>query len=110
VATDHEGHFRLLGLAGRHLDAECAALPSVQVHVVPPSVGMYPGLGGPFTIADLPEGGGRVAHVDGQVRAQIVEQTSDIATLDRRWERIRGEALPRAQSLDLIREAATSWT
>ena len=93
--------------------AECAELPSVQVHVVPPSVGMYPGLGGPFTIADLPEGAGRVArvaHVDGQVRAHIVEQASDIATLDRRWERIRGEALPRAQSLDLIREAATSWT
>ncbi|MFG1955127.1 hypothetical protein [Micromonospora sp. NPDC048830] len=34
----------------------------------------------------------------------------DVATLDRRWERVRGEALSRAQSLDLIREAARSWT
>ncbi|MDG4827697.1 helix-turn-helix transcriptional regulator [Solwaraspora sp. WMMD1047] len=89
--------------------ANCAELPSVQVHMVPTSVGMYPGLGGPFTVADLPEGG-RAAHVDGQAPAQILEKPMEIATLDRRWERIRGEALPRAQSLDLIREAAASWT
>lgn len=89
--------------------AECAELPSVQVHLVPTSVGMYPGLGGPFTIAQMREGG-RVAHVDGQAPAQILEKPEEIATLDRRWERIRGEALPRAQSLEMIREAATSWT
>ncbi|MFK3979133.1 DUF5753 domain-containing protein [Micromonospora sp. NPDC050397] len=90
--------------------AECAELSSVQVHVVPLGVGMYPGLGGPFAIADLPDGGRRMAHVDSQAPAQFLDQPEDIATLDRRWERIRGEALPRAQSLDLIREAATSWT
>ncbi|MGC4880765.1 DUF5753 domain-containing protein [Micromonospora sp. DT43] len=89
--------------------ARCAQLPSVQVYVVPATVGMYPGLGGPFIIAEL-EGGGRVAHVDGQAQAQITEQQGEIATLDRRWERIRGEALSRGQSLDLLREAASSWT
>lgn len=89
--------------------AECAELRSVQVHMVPTSVGMYPGLGGPFSIAEMPEGG-RVAHVDGQGEAQVTEKTSAIATLERRWERIRGEALPRVQSLELIREAAASWT
>jgi lambda repressor-like predicted transcriptional regulator len=89
--------------------AECAELPSVQVHVAPTSVGMYPGLGGPFTLAELPDGG-RIAHVDGQAPAQILRKPEEIATLDRRWERIRGEVLPRAQSLDLIREAATAWT
>jgi hypothetical protein len=89
--------------------AECAELPSVQIHVVPADVGMYPGLGGPFTIAELSDGG-RVAHVDSQAQAQIVEQVAEIATLDRRWERIRGEALPRGRSLELLREAARSWT
>lgn len=89
--------------------AECAELPSVQIHIVPAGVGMYPGLGGPFTIAELADGG-RVAHVDSQAQAQILEQASEIATLDRRWERIRGEALPRGRSLDLLREATRSWT
>ncbi|ASW56107.1 helix-turn-helix transcriptional regulator [Plantactinospora sp. KBS50] len=89
--------------------AECAELPSVQIHVVPTSVGMYPGLGGPFIVAELPDGK-RVAHVDGQVEARIVEQTAEVVTLDHRWERIRGEALSRQQSLDLIKEAVSSWT
>ncbi|MEV4760372.1 DUF5753 domain-containing protein [Micromonospora sp. NPDC049559] len=88
---------------------ECAQLPAVRLHVVPSTVGMYPGWGGPFTIAELP-GGERVAHVDSQAQAQIIQQIGDVATLDRRWERIRAEALSQAQSLDLLREAARSWT
>ncbi|MFI6760887.1 Scr1 family TA system antitoxin-like transcriptional regulator [Micromonospora sp. NPDC050417] len=87
----------------------CSELPGVQVHVVPASVGMYPGLGGPFILADLPEGA-RAAHVDSQVQAQIVGGAAEIATLGRRWERIRGKALPEEQTLDLLREVATSWT
>ncbi|MFY1691751.1 DUF5753 domain-containing protein [Plantactinospora sp. WMMB782] len=86
-----------------------ADLPTVQVHVVPAGVGMYPGLGGPFILADLPDGV-RAAHVDSQVRAQIVDGAADIATLGHRWERIRGKALSEEQSLDLLREVATSWT
>ncbi|MER7272276.1 DUF5753 domain-containing protein [Micromonospora carbonacea] len=89
--------------------AECAQRPSVQVYIVPATAGMYPGLGGPIILAELPDGE-QVAHVDSQAHAQIINQTSGVATLIRRWERIRGEALSRAQSLDLIREAAASWT
>jgi hypothetical protein len=89
--------------------AECAELPSVQVHVVPAGVGMYAGLGGPFIVAELPDGG-RVAHIDSQAQAQIVNEAREIATFERRWERIRGEALSRRQSLDLIKEATSSWT
>ncbi|MEO3779220.1 DUF5753 domain-containing protein [Micromonospora sp. B11E3] len=88
---------------------ECAQLPSVQIHIVPSDVGMYPGLGGPFTIAEMPDGA-RVAYVDSQMTAQIFEQPADVATLERRWERIRGESLPRKRSLDLLKEAARSWT
>ncbi len=89
--------------------AECATRPAVQVFIVPASVGMYSGLGGPFTIAELPDGN-RVVHVDSQAEAQIIERTTTIATLERRWECVRGEALSRTHSLDLIREAAASWT
>lgn len=70
--------------------AECAELKTVQIHMIPRDIGMYPGLGGPFTIAEMPEGG-RIAHVDSQAEAQIVEKPSKIATLERRWERIRGK-------------------
>ncbi|PZF97814.1 hypothetical protein C1I93_10570 [Micromonospora endophytica] len=52
--------------------AACARLPSVQLHIVPASAGMHPGYGGPFTMADLPDGS-RIAHIDGQGQAQIVE-------------------------------------
>ncbi|MFG2108047.1 DUF5753 domain-containing protein [Micromonospora chersina] len=89
--------------------ATCAAMPAVQVHVVPKDIGMYAGLGGGFILAELPAGE-HVAHADSQARAQIVNDAADVATLSRRWERIRGEALPRAQSLELIRKAAGSWT
>ncbi|GGM57760.1 hypothetical protein GCM10011608_48350 [Micromonospora sonchi] len=89
--------------------AACAALPSVQLHIVPASAGMHPGYGGPFILADLPDGS-RIAHIDGQVQAQIMEQRPELATLERRWARITGEALPRAQSLALITEAAAAWT
>lgn len=89
--------------------ARCATLPMVQVHIVPRDVGMYPGLGGGFIIAELLDGE-HVAHVDSQASAQILNQAADVATLSRRWERIRGEALSRPQSLDLIRKAAGSWT
>ncbi|MGW1062862.1 DUF5753 domain-containing protein [Micromonospora rubida] len=88
---------------------EAAQRPSVQVYIVPATAGMYPGLGGPIILAELPDGE-HVAHVDSQARAQIINQGSDVVTLVRRWERIRGEAFSRAQSLDLIREAAASWT
>lgn len=87
----------------------CAESPRVQLHVVPLDAPSYPGLDGPFTIADMPDGS-RVAHVDSPARAQLLEKTSDIVTLERRWELIRGEALPRGRSLDLLREAAAAWT
>jgi hypothetical protein len=50
-----------------------------------------------------------VAYLDQQVRAQVMHQTEDIAIVHRHWEAVRGEALSRRQSLDLIKEAARSW-
>ena len=89
--------------------ARSAELPNVQVHVVPVSVGMYPGLSGGFIIAETMDGR-HVAHADSQVAANIVDRPADLASLVSRWEHIRGEALPRRQSLHLIRKAAASWT
>ncbi|MER5700532.1 Scr1 family TA system antitoxin-like transcriptional regulator [Micromonospora sp. NPDC002296] len=82
---------------------------ALQVHVVPAGTPMYPGMGGPFTLAEMPDGA-RVVHIDGQINAQIITDQVDIATVERRWARIVGEALPRVASLDLIKKAAASWT
>ncbi|GIJ10224.1 helix-turn-helix domain-containing protein [Micromonospora andamanensis] len=84
-------------------------LPHVQILVVPEEAGIYPGLQGGFILATLGDGS-VVAHLDHQVRAQVVNQTDDLATLQRTWEAVRGEALPRRQSLELIKEVAQTWT
>lgn len=105
----HAYHDR--ALMAEQLDhlATCARQPHVHVHVVPTAVGMYTGLSGGFIIAETPDGA-HVAHADSQLAAQIVDRPADLARLMDRWERIRSEALPRSQSLDLITEAAKSWT
>jgi hypothetical protein len=74
----------------------------------PGKVGVYAGLQGGFILATLPDQS-VAAHLDHQVRAQIVDRAEDLATLEGTWEAIRSEALPRTQSLELIREAAKEW-
>lgn len=86
-----------------------AELPHVQILVVPDEAGIYPGLQGGFILATLGDGS-MVTHLDHQVRAQVVNGADDLATLQRTWEAVRGEALPRRQSLDLIKKAAQTWT
>ncbi|MBM7086078.1 DUF5753 domain-containing protein [Micromonospora sp. WMMD734] len=89
--------------------AACAELPCMQVHVVPLDTPIYLGMGGPFVLAELPDGA-RLAHQDGPARAHITDDAAEIASLERSWARIVGEALPRTQSLDLIRRVAATWT
>ncbi|MEV4756325.1 helix-turn-helix transcriptional regulator [Micromonospora sp. NPDC049559] len=89
--------------------AKCAELPHVQVLVVPAEVGVYPGLQGGFILATQPDSS-LAAHLDHQIRAQIIDQPAELASLQSTWETIRGEALPKRQSLDLIKEVAKTWT
>jgi transcriptional regulator with XRE-family HTH domain len=88
--------------------AECAQMPDVQVYVVPSNV-LHAGVGGAFWVAELRDGS-RIAVADGQLEAKITAEPGDLATLEARWDLIRGEALSRQQSLDLIKDAASSWT
>lgn len=89
--------------------ATCAMLPNVQVLVVPAEVGLHPGLQGAFIIMTLHDGT-VIAHQDNQVRPNVVNNVDDLATLQESWDLIVCEALSRRQSLDLIKEAAKSWT
>jgi len=81
----------------------------VQVHIVPEGAGMYLGMQGQFIIAELPDGA-RVAYADNQLRAQLMDQPTDVARLARTWEVVRNEAFPRRQSLDMLKEVAKTWT
>lgn len=103
-----KGHPELMGEQLAHL-VKTAELPHVQILVVPEDAGLYPALQGGFILATLSDGS-VLAHLDHQVRAQVVEQADDVATLQRQWEAVRGEALSRRQSLNLIKEAAQTWT
>ncbi|SCE64201.1 Helix-turn-helix domain-containing protein [Micromonospora matsumotoense] len=89
--------------------ARLTAEEHIQVHIVPTDAGMYLGLAGQFIIAEMPDGE-RVAYADNQLTAQIVDATPDVASLARTWEIVRNEALPRRQSIELIKEVAKSWT
>ncbi|SCL33704.1 Helix-turn-helix domain-containing protein [Micromonospora pallida] len=84
-------------------------LPHVDLHVVPAEIGMHPGLAGPFILAKMPDGG-EVLHLDTPLRAQITDRPEDVDSLQRRWESLRGEALPRRASRELVQEVAKSWT
>ncbi|KAB1927100.1 transcriptional regulator, partial [Micromonospora sp. ALFpr18c] len=83
--------------------------PRVRLHVVPRSAEEYPGLGGQFALAVLPDGT-EVAYLDCQVRGQELDQPADLARLQRVWEVTLGEALPPQASIELMHEVAESWS
>ncbi|WP_239311882.1 helix-turn-helix domain-containing protein [Plantactinospora mayteni] len=90
----------LLNLAGR---------PNVTLHLVPTTLGLYSGMAGGFILADMPDNS-RVGYVDNQLTAQVVTRGEDVASLGVSWDAVQGEALPRAQTLDLLKEVTKSWT
>jgi transcriptional regulator with XRE-family HTH domain len=90
-----------------HFLLESAAQPHVQIDLIPTSAGVHAGLGGAFTLAKARDF--EVAHLDSPLQAQITDRRADVDTLARMWEAIRGEALPRTLSLQLIEEVARTW-
>jgi transcriptional regulator with XRE-family HTH domain len=90
--------------------AEAARRPNVVIQVIPASVGAHQGLnGGAFIVADLPDPRS-VAYQDTAVSGQIVESPEGIASLIILWDTLKSDALSRAASLELIEEAAKTWT
>jgi transcriptional regulator with XRE-family HTH domain len=87
--------------------ADYTTRPHVQIQVVPATAGVHAGLGGPFTLARTRDF--EIAHLDGPLLSQITDRPGEIDSLVRLWEAIRGDALSRTQSLDLIKEVAKTW-
>jgi transcriptional regulator with XRE-family HTH domain len=87
--------------------ADMSERPTIVVQVVPASIGANAGFGGGFHIART-EGAPDVLLMEG-----IEDQTTERRALVRRaetvFDRLRGDALTRVQSRELIRKAAQEW-
>ncbi|MFD6565145.1 helix-turn-helix transcriptional regulator [Micromonospora profundi] len=80
-----------------------AELPHVHVHIIPVASGLHIGLSGPFALARS-SAGVWVGHLENQLGGDVVDKDDEVATLQARWESVRNEALPRRQSIDLLKE------
>jgi transcriptional regulator with XRE-family HTH domain len=86
-----------------------AQQPNINVHLLPDEVSMHVGLTGPFSLARLPEHKW-VAEMENQLGGVVIDRDEDVDTLMSRWEMVRSEALPRRQSIELMKDVVTSWT
>ncbi|MFI5929553.1 helix-turn-helix transcriptional regulator [Micromonospora sp. NPDC051543] len=86
-----------------------AEQPNINVHLLPDEVSMHVGLTGPFSLARLPEHKW-VAEMENQLGGVVIDRDEDVDTLMSRWEMVRSEALPRRQSIELMKDVVTSWT
>ncbi|MBF9128095.1 helix-turn-helix transcriptional regulator [Plantactinospora sp. S1510] len=91
-----------------HAIVQACTLPNVSVTVVPASAGAYPGLNGPLALATVD--GRNVAFLDDPLDGRVIEDPDRVTALDEVWESIREYALPGRPSLELIMEAAESWS
>lgn len=83
--------------------------PRVRLHVVPATVGAYPGVAGAFVLAALPTRED-VVYLDDQLKGQVIDHTEDVLAVRASWEAIQGEALPPRQSVELLSKVAETWT
>jgi hypothetical protein len=86
---------------------ELAQRPNVVVQIVPLSIGANAGLSGAFDIASN-DGQPDTLRMDG-----VEDVTSQSRALVRKaavaFDRVRGDAMPRAASLNMITEAIETW-
>jgi hypothetical protein len=82
---------------------ELAKRPGITIQILPSSAYDNPGAGGPMTIFELPDGH-RAVYVEGCEVGRIVEAHAEVAKLVTRFEHLRASALPRGESIRLMRK------
>jgi hypothetical protein len=89
---------------------EASHQPNVVIQVIPAATAVHDGLAGAgFAVAEF-EYSPLVGYQETALRGQPIEGHKDVAALALTWDRSRAEALPRAASLALLEETATTWT
>jgi len=89
--------------------AEMAERTNVVVQVIPHSTGAHEGLAGAFVIADFATAPS-IVYLETALTGLVVERPEDVSAVTLRYETLKTEALPRAASLELLREVAKTWT
>ncbi|WP_030174332.1 helix-turn-helix domain-containing protein [Spirillospora albida] len=77
--------------------------PRTEIRVLPFTSVTYAGLDGSFTVLTLP-GGGDIAYHEGPEISQVIEDLATVAEFRVRFDLVMGEALPKDESLALIRK------
>lgn len=95
------------GVMAGQLAALAVAARRWLIQVVPLSADTYHGLAGPLVIAAVD--GTEVVYLDTQLRGYVLGTSDAVSEAKRRWNAIRGEALPRGQSMELIERIAEKW-
>src|SRR5215472_6562747 len=98
----------VMRLQVEHL-AEMAARPNVVIQVIPAEVGAHVGLTGAFVIADF-AGAPSIVYLETALTGLVIERQEDVAAVTLTYDTLKTESLPRAASLELLREVAKTWT
>lgn len=88
--------------------ADMAERGNIRIHILPLSADACSEIRGPFVIASF-DGGNEVAYIDNAINGEVVEDKDGLAKVHRIWEIIRSDALPKDESIQLIRKVADEW-
>jgi hypothetical protein len=89
--------------------AEMAQRPKVLIQVIPLEVGAHGGVNGAFVIAEFANAPS-IVFLETALTGLVVERPEDVAAVTLTYETLRAEALPRAGSLEMLKEVARTWT
>ena len=88
---------------------QMAQRPNVLIQVIPLSVGAHEGVNGSLVIAEFANAPTMV-YLETALSGLVVERPEDVDAVALTYETLRAEALPRAGSLEMLREVAEAWT
>lgn len=86
-----------------------AARSTVVLQVIPRDVGAHEGLTGSFVIADFADSPS-IVYLETALTGMVIERPKDVAEVALTYDTLRTEALPRASSLEFLKEVAKTWT
>ncbi|MEV7008344.1 helix-turn-helix transcriptional regulator [Streptosporangium sp. NPDC051022] len=94
----------------RHL-VEAGDHPDTVIQILPLKTGNTTGLSGGFSVAQASpsRGASCSAYMEFPGTGHVTDRPNEVAALALRYETIRAEALPRRESLELIKEALARW-
>jgi transcriptional regulator with XRE-family HTH domain len=102
------GNAELMLAQVEHL-IEMAERANIVIQVIPYSVGAYEGVNGAFVIADFASAPS-IVYLETALTGLVVERPEDVAAVTLTYDTLKSEAMPRAASVELLREVAKTWT